>query len=136
MTSATCAPRRPGRPGCCGRTGRDPGTGAEVRFLAAAGELAGSELRDGATFMWLDGFGPPGITEPVARLEVRCVIRATTAGVYQLGVSGLGRFRLLVGRRGGLRRDAGAAPEGADVVEALMRPPQRLAPVSWPRARR
>ena len=105
----------------------DPGTGAEIRFLTEAGELAGSELRDGATFMWLSGFAT-GFTEPVARLEVRCVIRATVGGVYQLGVSGLGRYRLLVDGAEVLDVTL-ALPEGADIAEALMRPPQQLAPV-------
>jgi beta-glucosidase len=106
----------------------DPGTGAEIRFLSEAGELAGSELRDGATFMWLSGFAASGITEPVATLEVRCVIRATVGGLYQLGVSGLGRYRLLVD--GAEVIDATLAlPENADIAEALMRPPQQLAPV-------
>jgi len=106
----------------------DPGTGAEIRFLSEAGELAGSELRDGATFMWLSGFRASGVTEPVATLEVRCVIRATVGGEYQLGVSGLGRYRLLVD--GAEVFDATLAlPENADIAEALMRPPQQLAPV-------
>jgi beta-glucosidase len=106
----------------------DPGTGAEIRFLSEAGELAGSELRDGATFMWLSGFTASGVTEPVATLEVRCVIRATLGGEYQLGVSGLGRYRLLVD--GAEVFDVTLAlPENADIAEALMRPPQQLAPV-------
>jgi beta-glucosidase len=106
----------------------DAGTGAEVRFLSQTGELAGSELRDGATFMWLSGFATSGVTEPVARLEVRCVIRATVGGEYQLGVSGLGRYRLLVD--GAEAFDATLTlPEDSDISEALMRPPQRLAPV-------
>jgi beta-glucosidase len=106
----------------------DAGTGAEIRFLSQAGELAGSELRDGATFMWLSGFATSGVTEPVARLEVRCVIRATSGGEYQLGVSGLGRYRLLVD--GAEAFDAVLTlPEGSDIAEALMRPPQQLAPV-------
>jgi beta-glucosidase len=106
----------------------DPGTGAEIRFLSEAGELAGSELRDGATFMWLSGFASSGFTEPVAALEIRCVIRATVGGEYQLGVSGLGRYRLLVD--GAEVLDATLTlPENADIAEALMRPPQRLAPV-------
>ena len=106
----------------------DPGTGAEIRFLSESGELAGSELRDGATFIWLSGFAPSGVTEPVATLEVRCVIRATVGGEYQLGVSGLGRYRLLVD--GAEVFDAALTlREGADIVEALMRPPQQLAPV-------
>jgi beta-glucosidase len=106
----------------------DPGTGAEIRFLTETGELAGSELRDGATFLWLSGFATSGVTEPVARLEVRCVVRATVGGEYQLGVSGLGRYRLLV--NGAEVLDATLTlPEDADVAEALMRPPQQLAPV-------
>jgi beta-glucosidase len=106
----------------------DPGTGAEVRFLAGTGELAGSELRDGATFLWLSGFAASGITEPVATLQIRCVIRATVGGQYQLGVSGLGRYRLLVG--GAEVFDATLTlPQDADMAEALMRPPQHLAPV-------
>ena len=106
----------------------DAGTGAEIRFLSQAGELAGSELRDGATFMWLSGFATSGVTEPVARLEVRCVIRATAGGEYQLGVSGLGRYRLLVD--GAEAFDATLTlPEDSDIAEALMRPPQQLAPV-------
>jgi beta-glucosidase len=105
-----------------------PGTGAEVRFYSDAGELAGSELRDGATFLWLNGFAASGVTEPVARLEVRCVIRATVGGVYHLGVSGVGRYRLLVD--GEEVFDATLTlPQDADVGEALMRPPQHLAPV-------
>ena len=106
----------------------DAGTGAEVRFLSETGELAGSELRDGATFMWLSGFAASGVTEPVATLEIGCVIRASVGGVYQLGVSGLGRYRLLVD--GAEVFDATLTlPENADIAEALMRPPQQLAPV-------
>jgi beta-glucosidase len=106
----------------------DPGTGAEIRFLSGAGELTGSELRDGATFMWLSGFAASGVNEPVATLEVRCVIRATVGGEYQLGVSGLGRYRLLVD--GAEVFDVTLTPpENADIAEVLMRPPQHLAPV-------
>jgi beta-glucosidase len=106
----------------------DAGTGAEIRFLSQTGELAGSELRDGATFMWLSGFASSGVTEPVARLEIRCAIRATAGGEYQLGVSGLGRYRLLVD--GAEAFDATLTlPEDTDLAEALMRPPQQLAPV-------
>ncbi len=103
------------------------GTGAEVRFFADSGELIGSELRDGASLRWLGGFGVDA-REPVARLEVRCVIRATVAGTYRLGVSGLGRYRLLVD--GAEVFDATLSlPEGADIAQALTTPPQRLAVV-------
>ena len=104
------------------------GQGTEVRFFAPSGELAGAERRDGAAFRWMSGFGAAGAAESVARLEVSCVIRATDAGQYQLGVSGLGHFRLLVD--GAEALDATLSlPQGADVVEALMAPPQQLAPV-------
>jgi beta-glucosidase len=109
---------RPDRSGC----------GVELRFFTDSGELAGSELRDGATFVWLGGFTPAGVTEPVARLEISCVIRATVAGTYRLGISGLGRYRLVVD--GAEVFDATLTmPEGADPAEALMAPPQQLAPV-------
>jgi beta-glucosidase len=104
------------------------GTGAEVRFLSEGGELVGSELRDGAVFRWMSGFGTADYSESVARLEIRFVVRATLAGVYQLGISGLGHFRLLVD--GAEVFDVTLAPpEGADIAEALMAPPQRLAPI-------
>jgi beta-glucosidase len=104
------------------------GPGAELRFFTDAGELAGSELRDGGTFIWLGGFAPAGVTEPVARLEISCVIRATVAGTYRLGVSGLGRYRLAVD--GAEVFDATlTVPEGADPAEVLMAPPQELAPL-------
>jgi beta-glucosidase len=106
----------------------EPGTGAEIRFWTEAGELAGSELRDGATFMWMSGFASSGITEPVERLEIRCVIRASTGGEYQLGVSGVGRYRLVVDGAE-LFDTTLTLPEDADVAEILMRPPQHLAPV-------
>ena len=103
------------------------GQGTEVRFFAPSGELAGAERRDGAAFRWMSGFGAAGAVDSVARLEVSCVIRATDAGQYQLGVSGLGHFRLLVD--GAETLDATLSlPEGADVVEALMAPPQQLGP--------
>jgi beta-glucosidase len=104
------------------------GTGAEVRFLSGSGELVGSELRDGAVFRWLSGFAAAEVAEQVARLEVRCVIRATIGGIYQLGASGLGRYRLLVD--GAEVFDATLSlPEDSDIAMALESPPQQLAPV-------
>jgi beta-glucosidase len=104
------------------------GGGAEVRFYGESGELIGSELRDGATFMWMSGYGTADDAEQVARLEIRCVVRATVAGTYRLGVSGLGRYRLLVDGAE-LFDTTLALPEDTDVAESLLRPPQELAPV-------
>jgi beta-glucosidase len=104
------------------------GAGAEVRFYGESGELIGSELRDAATFLWMGGYGPADAAEPVARLEIRCVIRATVAGTYRLGVSGLGRYRLQVDRAT-LFDTTLTLPEDADLARSLMTPPQELAPV-------
>ena len=104
------------------------GTGAEVRLFAPSGELAGTEVRDGAAFRWVTGFGPLGPPESVARIEVSCLIRATDAGTYLLGASGLGRQRLLVD--GAEVFDVTLSmPEGADIGEILSVPPERLAPL-------
>ena len=103
-------------------------SGAEVRFFSPSGELVGSEQRDGAVFRWMNGFAAVGAPEQIDRLEVSCLIRATEAGVYQLGVSGLGRFRLLADDAV-VFDETLTMREGADVGETLMAPPQRLAPV-------
>jgi len=102
------------------------GPGAEVRFFSPSGELVGSEQRDAAVFRWMNGFEAVGAPGEIARLEISCVIRATEAGVYQLGVSGLGQFRLLAD--GAVVFDETLVMrEDADVAETLMAPPQRLA---------
>ena len=104
------------------------GPGAEVRLYAASGELAGSERRDGAAFQWMGGFGAHRPPESIARLEVRCAIRATGAGTYRIGVSGLGRYRLMAD--GAEVFDATLSmPPDADIAEILVTPPQRLAPL-------
>ena len=102
--------------------------GADVRFFSPSGELIGAEQRGAAVFRWMSGFAAVGAPEQIDRLEVSCLIRATEAGTYQLGVAGIGRFRLLAD-------DAVVFDEtltvrkGADVGETLMAPPVRLAPV-------
>jgi beta-glucosidase len=104
------------------------GPGAEVRFYSDSGELVGSEQRDGAVFRWMNGFEAVGVPESVARLEISCIIQATGAGTYQLGVSGLGRFRLLVDGAEAFDTTL-TMPAGADVAEILMAPPLHLATV-------
>jgi beta-glucosidase len=76
----------------------------------------------------MNGFDAVGAAGQIARLEVGCVIRATTAGAYQLGVSGLGRFRLVVDGTE-IFDETLTMRAGADAGETLMAPPQRLAPV-------
>jgi beta-glucosidase len=104
------------------------GPGAEVRFLSSSGQVVASEQREAAVFRWMSGFSSIGAAEEIARLEISCVIRATEAGVYQLGVSGLGRFRLLADETEVFDKTL-AVREGADPGEILMAPPQWLAPL-------
>ncbi|WP_329310644.1 beta-glucosidase family protein [Streptomyces sp. NBC_01262] len=101
------------------------GEGVEVRFLSADGTQLGSERRAGAAYTWMGSYGPGVPTGQVARVEVHTVVRAADAGRYAIGGSGIGHFRMSV---------AGAEvfdvrlqlPPGADLVEGLMTPPQRL----------
>ena len=104
--------------------------GVEVRFFDDEGSQLGSELRGVGSWTWMGGFGPsypPGV---VARLEVHCVLKAAAGGTYRVGVSALGQCSLTV--RGSLLFDeALEMPEGADVVESLMTPPQHIVPVPF-----
>ena len=102
--------------------------GAAVRFFSPSGEVIGSEQRDGAVFRWMNGFAAIGAPEQIDRLEVSCLIRATEAGTYQLGVTGIGRFRLLADD-GVLFDETLTVRRGADVGETLMAPPVKLAPL-------
>ncbi|MBK3577880.1 glycoside hydrolase family 3 protein [Streptomyces sp. MBT65] len=101
------------------------GAGVEVNFLSEDGTLLGAERRTGGAYTWMGSYGPGVPTGQVARVEAHTVVRATVAGRYAIGGSGIGRFRLSV---------AGAEvfdvrlqlPPGADLVEGLMTPPQHL----------
>ena len=104
------------------------GPGADVRFFSPSGEVIGSEQRDGAVFRWMNGFAAIGAPEQIDRLEISCLIRATEPGTYQLGVTGIGRFRLLADEAV-LFDETLTVREGADVGETLMAPPVRLAPL-------
>ncbi len=112
---------------------RDPDgePGVLVRFLAADGTELARERRVAGTFNWISGFGPD-IPPNVAVLEVSGSVVAGEAGRYLIGASGLGRFQLVLGSH---RADTPADPQfdvvldllpGADIVEALMIPPQRV----------
>jgi beta-glucosidase len=106
--------------------GRTPGV--EARFFGPGGEPLGSEPRAVGSWTWMNGFGPDRPPGSVARVEIHAVVKATTGGAYRLGVSGLGRCRLLV--RGAEAFDLTLSlPEGADIVENLMTPPQHVVPV-------
>jgi beta-glucosidase len=102
--------------------------GLEVRFVAADGRVVGREHRRTAALTWLGSFGPDVPAREVAAVEIHTRVRADRTGIWRIGASGLGRFRLTVA--GEEQFDAELAlPAGADPVEAIMRPPQRGADV-------
>ena len=68
--------------------------GAEVRFRSGDGDLLRTEHRRECAFNWPRSLALSG---SLAWIEVHTVIRATEPGVYTVGVSGLGRYRLTVG---------------------------------------
>ena len=99
------------------------GAGVEVRFLGADGTVLGTEDRTSGAFVWMGSFGDHVATADVAWVEVGARVRASEAGPYRIGGSGVGRFRLTVGGTSVFDSRLGL-PHGADVVEALMIPPQ------------
>lgn len=105
------------------------GAGVEVRFLAAGGAVLGSERRTNGTFVWMGSFGDDIAAGDVAWVEVRARLRARATGTYRIGGSGVGRFRLSIGGETVFDGRLGLPP-GADVVEALMIPPQCAAAVT------
>ncbi|MGZ8647329.1 MAG: beta-glucosidase [Solirubrobacteraceae bacterium] len=102
--------------------------GVEVRFLAEDGTMLGTEQRPGAAFNWMGGFGPNVPSERVARVEVHTTLRADEAGTYEVGGSGVGHLSLSVGGDEAFDERL-ELPPGADIVEGLMIPPQKVHPV-------
>lgn len=94
--------------------------GAEVRFLAADGTEIAREVRTGGTYNWMSGIGVDG---DVATIEVHATVRATEGGTYEIGCSGLGRFRLALDGTE-VFDEVAVLREGADFAEAIMIPPQ------------
>lgn len=105
------------------------GPGVEVRFLAADGRVLGAEHRTSCALVWMGSFGDDIAASDVAWVEVRARLRASEAGTYRIGGSGVGRFRLSVDGEEVFAGRLGL-PWGADIVEALMIPPQCAAAVT------
>ena len=99
----------------------DGAEGVEVRFLAADGSVLGTEQRPGCAFNWMGGFG--GGAASRARRGPHRAPRDRPRHLRASGVSGVGRYRLEAGGEV-LFDDELRLPEGADIVEALMIPPQ------------
>ncbi|MEU7858171.1 glycoside hydrolase family 3 C-terminal domain-containing protein [Nonomuraea sp. NPDC049141] len=105
------------------------GHGAEVRYLDGDGSVLAVEPRDGGAFNWVMGSFPEAVPrERLATIEVRALIRATEAGTYLIGSSGLGRHRLIVAGQE-VYDVVLTLPPGADIVEGMLTPPQRTHPV-------
>jgi beta-glucosidase len=107
---------------------RNGSCGVGVRFLGADGAVVGTEERNGATFTWLSSYGQGLPMDQVTGIEVATRLRAEVGGIYLVGASGVGSFRLTVA--GEVRMDSRLElPAGADPVEGMMRPPQDGVPV-------
>ena len=119
----TSSPRIPLADAAALRPPDGDGPGVEVRFLAADGTVVGTEQRSGCAFVWMGSFGAGIAPRDVAWVEVSARLRAREPGTYRIGGSGVGRFRLAVGGKEVYDSRLGL-PWGADVVEALMIPPQ------------
>ncbi|MBW8805954.1 MAG: glycoside hydrolase family 3 protein [Catenulisporales bacterium] len=102
-------------------TAIDPDTGQpglRVDFLDASGAVLGSELRRASRFTFMGG-----LPEGTSGIRVRADIAIASSGTHQFSVSGIGRFRLTVGRLPSV--DVTLNPsEGADMVEGLVKPPE------------
>jgi beta-glucosidase len=104
------------------------GQGVEVRFVDADGSVLGREHRNGTQLTWLGSLGNGLPVADVAAVEIHTLLRAPETGIYLLGGSGLGRFRLTIDDAVAFDTTLGL-PEGADPVEGMMRPPQHSAGV-------
>jgi len=98
--------------------------GVHVRFLDAGGDELGSEHRHGAAFTWL-GTLPAG----TAAIELRATLRPLKAGEHVVGATGVGRHRLTLDGEELFDRRVDLSP-GADLGEAVLRPPQHGVPVT------
>jgi beta-glucosidase len=104
------------------------GPGVLVSFVDGTGRLLGSEPRRGGSFNWIGGYGNGIDSAAVSRIEVRTRVRTVEPGRYAIGASGVGRFAMTLDGEEAFDTTLALTP-GADVVEALMTPPQQTADV-------
>ncbi len=95
---------------------------AEVRFLGADDEVLGTEHRRTGDFRW------NALDPEIRAIEVHTSVRADVGGEHQIGVSGVGRFRLTVDGRVALDELLQVHAD-ADVAEAHLFPPEAGVPV-------
>ena len=104
------------------------GPGVEVIFLDAEDRELGRQRREAASMMW---WGPvqDGLTAgDIDHVQLGTRLRVPESGRYSIGTSGLGDFRLVIDGQV-MFDETITLPPGADVVEAMMKPPQQLAVV-------
>jgi beta-glucosidase len=104
------------------------GSGVEVIFFAADDRELGRQQRQAGSMMW---WGPvqEGINaSDIDHLQLRTRLRVFESGRYSVGTSGLGGFRLVINEEV-LLDETITLPLGADMVEGIMKPPQRAADV-------
>jgi beta-glucosidase len=101
------------------------GPGVEVIFLDAENRELGRQRRQAASMLW---WGPvqDGLSAgDIDHVQLATRLRVPESGRYSIGTSGLGDFRLVID--GQVRLDETITlPLGADVLEAMMKPPQQL----------
>jgi beta-glucosidase len=104
------------------------GPGVEVIFFDANDHELGRQKRQAGSMMWW-GLVQEGLNAgEIDHLQLRTRLLVPESGRYSVGTSGLGDFRLVVDGQT-LFDEAITLPLGADVVEGMMKPPQRLAVV-------
>lgn len=110
----------------------DPDTdqpGLGIRFLDAEESVLGRQHRSTGKLTWMGSFNPGVRSDSVAVIEVRARLRASETGRYHLGVAGVGYFSLRAGEEV-LIDEEWTLPAGADLIEAMVRPPERTGSVS------
>jgi beta-glucosidase len=104
------------------------GPGVQVIFFAAHDHELGREQRQAGSMMWWGPVQEDLNAGDIDHLQLSTRLRVPESGRYSIGTSGLGEFRLVVDGDV-LFDEAITLPLGADMVEGMMKPPQRLAVV-------
>ena len=104
------------------------GPGVDVVFFDAEDRELGRQQRQAASMMWW-GAVQDGLTAgDIDHVQLATRLRVPESGRYSVGSSGLGDFRIVIDEQV-MFDETVTLPLGADVVEALMKPPQELAVV-------
>jgi beta-glucosidase len=102
------------------------GPGVEVIFFDAKDRELGRQQRQAGGMMWWGPVQDDLTAGEIDHLQLATRLRVSESGRYSVGTSGLGEFRLVIDGEA-LFDETITLPPGADVVEAMMKPPQQLA---------